>query len=330
MDEQQEDQLDRLIDELGPGGDVLKIRVLDWDLTSANDDLGYVEIELDSLESDKVHLDWHDLVTTDQRKAESKEAATGKIQVQVELVNVFSEDPGQALQVRVVVLRGRGLRAADAGGTSDPFCEIECGVFKRRTAIVMKTLDPEWCTARGGGRATFPPADDTLQLEVRDKDLLTSDFLGGTDVYLPDLEPGVESVMTLPLEGGHGKTRATGELKLAVVVSARVNEYGLVRSGASLQVTVISARGLRAADRGGTSDPFCVAKCGLDAFSTSVVQKTLEPKWTESYTFNRDPAAALKALDGAGGDVNTAVNHLLASQDSASPSKRTSKRFGVF
>ncbi len=300
MDEEQEDQLDRLIDELGPGGDVLKIRVLDWDLTSANDDLGYVEIELDSLEPEKVHLDWHELVTTDPRKADSKEAATGKIQVQVELVNVYSEDPAQALQVRVVVLRGRGLRAADAGGTSDPFCEIECGVFKRRTAIAMKTLDPEWCTARGGGRATFPPADDTLQLEVRDKDLLTSDFLGGTDLYLPDLEPGIESVMTLPLEGGHGKTRATGELKLAIVVSARVNEYGLVRSGASLQVTVISAKGLRAADRGGTSDPFCVAKCGLDAFNTSVVQKTLEPKWTESYTFNRDPVAALKALDGAG------------------------------
>ena len=130
---------------------------------------------------------------------------------------------------------------------------MECGAFSRRTPVVYKTLNPEWTETRGGGRMTFPPVDDTLQVEIRDKDLLTTDFLGGVDVYLPDLVPGEESVMSYDLEGGFGRTRSTGSIKLALLLSGNaVSEYGLAESKASLQVTVVSAKGLRAADRGGT------------------------------------------------------------------------------
>ncbi|GBG28739.1 Calpain [Hondaea fermentalgiana] len=287
----EDDQLDRLVDELGPGGDKLKISVKDWDMTSANDDLGYVEIDLDELTPDTVHIEWHEL-DTDNEKIE----VTGELQVQVEVANVFGGESGDLdLQVRVIVLRARGLRAADKTGTSDPFCVVECGTFSRRTPVVYKTLDPDWTSARGGGRFTFPPVDDTLQVEIRDKDVLSSDLLGAVDIYLPDLVPGEELVDTFALEGGFGKKRATGHVKLALLLSAQVNEYGLKASKASLQVTVVSAKDLRAADRGGTSDPFCVAKCGLDAFSTSVVKKSLAPRWIESYTFNPDPEATAAA-----------------------------------
>jgi len=303
-DKENADQLDRLVDELGPGGDVLKVSVYDWDLASANDELGIVEIDLDELESDKVHINWHELEATSE-----KYEATGSVQIQVEVVNVFGGKSGKEdLQVRVAVLRARGLRAADKEGTSDPFCIVECGTFSRQTPVVYKTLDPEWVDTRGGGRFTFPPTDNTLQVEIRDKDLFTSDFLGGTDIYLPDLPVGEEIVEWYDLEGGRGKTKATGQVKLALLLSMPVDEYGLKKAKASLQVTVVSARGLRAADRGGTSDPFCVAKCGMDAFSTSVIQKTLDPKWAEAYTFNANAVA--EEEDGAGEDEFERVDML--------------------
>ena len=245
------DQLDRLIDELGPGGDVLKITVKDYDLTSANDELGFVEIQLDELTPDELSIQWHELNSSNE-----KIAATGKVQVQVELVNVWG-GPDQDLQVRVTVLRAKGLRAADSNGLSDPFVQVECGTYSRRSAIVFKTLDPDWTETRGGGRFTFPPTDDTLQIEVKDKDLFTSDFLGGVDLYLPDMEHGVEVVQWYDLEGGTGKNRATGQVQLALLLSDRVEHHGLQKSKSSLQVTVIGAKGLRAADKGKVSRKRC-------------------------------------------------------------------------
>ena len=53
-----------------------------------------------------------------------------------------------------------------------------------------------------------------------------------------------------------------------------------------LQVTIVSATGLHAADFGGKSDPFAVV--GLDnlSYETATQNKTLEPRWDETFVFN--------------------------------------------
>ena len=56
---------------------------------------------------------------------------------------------------------------------------------------------------------------------------------------------------------------------------------GIQASDACLTVTIVSARGLRAADRGGTSDPFCLCRVGKEVFRTSTIKKTLDPEWDE-------------------------------------------------
>ena len=60
-----------------------------------------------------------------------------------------------------------------------------------------------------------------------------------------------------------------------------------MRSGATkprvvptaLRVSDVSALGLRAADRGGTSDPYVVFSCANNSFASPVLEKTLAPAW---------------------------------------------------
>jgi Ca2+-dependent lipid-binding protein len=47
-------------------------------------------------------------------------------------------------------------------------------------------------------------------------------------------------------------------------------------------VSELKAQGLLAADRGGTSDPFAVLRCGSEEFKTEVIKKTLDPVWTRN------------------------------------------------
>ncbi|RUP50358.1 hypothetical protein BC936DRAFT_139503 [Jimgerdemannia flammicorona] len=57
-------------------------------------------------------------------------------------------------------------------------------------------------------------------------------------------------------------------------------------SGA-LVVTFMEAKGLKAADRGGTSDPFVRLRVGKkEVFKTQHIKKTLSPTWNESYTLS--------------------------------------------
>ena len=64
-----------------------------------------------------------------------------------------------------------------------------------------------------------------------------------------------------------------------------------------LVVRVERAEGLRAMDRGGTSDPFCTLRCAGQTRRTAVKQRTLEPQWEEEHTFIVTSSAIQGALE---------------------------------
>ena len=54
-----------------------------------------------------------------------------------------------------------------------------------------------------------------------------------------------------------------------------------------IQLGVVQAAGLRKADMLGKSDPYCTIKWrGLDAGTTEVAPKTLDPMWDEEFSLD--------------------------------------------
>ena len=53
-----------------------------------------------------------------------------------------------------------------------------------------------------------------------------------------------------------------------------------------MQVTIVSASGLHAADFGGKSDPFAIVELNSRSYETATQNKTLEPRWDETFVFN--------------------------------------------
>merc|ERR1712137_932625 len=62
----------------------------------------------------------------------------------------------------------------------------------------------------------------------------------------------------------------------------------------TLCVTVVRAKNLVAADKGGTSDPYVKLRLGSTTQKTHVVKKCLNPTWNESFRFTIDNPTAHK------------------------------------
>ncbi|OZJ04246.1 hypothetical protein BZG36_02480 [Bifiguratus adelaidae] len=75
-------------------------------------------------------------------------------------------------------------------------------------------------------------------------------------------------------------------------LAAPVNAAGAPRAG-TLAITIVSAQGLTAMDKGGTSDPLVKVKSGSkNLHKTKTIKKTLSPEWNETFTVHVTPDQA--------------------------------------
>jgi len=187
---------------------------------------------------------------------------------------------GPPARVHVTVFRANNLRAADIGlrgAKSDPYVTVwvkDRPNTEIKSKVIPKCLDPEWNFQGTLERCKF---GDPLEFQVWDRDFAGSDDLLGRvaldfDAWHPD---GYEG--TLRLEET-GKKESTIDVKLEVL-PAPFDEEDKPRCF----VTMHSAWGLRAADFGGKSDPYCVVRSRgkRSSFRTKVVPKTVTPEWEE-------------------------------------------------
>lgn len=120
-------------------------------------------------------------------------------------------DPSESINnmgnLRVDVLDGADLPAADSNGKSDPYAKFELNgqdIFKTKTQ--KKTLNPTWneffevpITSRTAAK---------FHVNVYDYDFADKpDFLGGADINLDDLEPFRAKEVKLLLDGKSGSIR---------------------------------------------------------------------------------------------------------------------------
>uniref|UniRef100_A0A8C0C865 Multiple C2 and transmembrane domain-containing protein 1 n=1 Tax=Balaenoptera musculus TaxID=9771 RepID=A0A8C0C865_BALMU len=209
--------------------------------------------------------------------------------------------------VSITLIEGRDLKAMDSNGLSDPYVKFRLGHQKYKSKIMPKTLNPQWreqfdfhlYEERGG----------IIDITAWDKDAgKRDDFIGRCQIDLSALSREQTHKLELQLEEGEGHlvllvtltasaTVSISDLSINSLEDPKEREEILKRYSplrifhnlkdvGFLQVKVIRAEGLMAADVTGKSDPFCVVELNNDRLLTHTVYKNLNPEWNKVFTFN--------------------------------------------
>ncbi|XP_075885870.1 multiple C2 and transmembrane domain-containing protein 1 isoform X7 [Nelusetta ayraudi] len=209
--------------------------------------------------------------------------------------------------VSIALIEGRNLIPMDANGLSDPYAKFRLGQQKYRSKTVPKTLSPQW--REQFDLHLYEESGGVLEITVWDRDTgRRDDFIGRCQLDLSTLAKEHTHHLELPLEESRGYVVLLVTLTASAHVSIAdlsvtplddpqerceiLKRYRLLRSLSNLkdvgivQVKVMRAEGLMAADVNGKSDPFCVLELNNDRLQTHTVYKNLNPEWNKVFTFN--------------------------------------------
>ncbi|XP_041815488.1 multiple C2 and transmembrane domain-containing protein 1 isoform X2 [Chelmon rostratus] len=209
--------------------------------------------------------------------------------------------------VSIALIEGRNLIPMDPNGLSDPYVKFRLGHQKYRSKTVPKTLSPQW--REQFDLHLYEETGGVLEITVWDRDTgRRDDFIGRCQLDLSSLAKEHTHHLELPLEESRGSVVLLVTLTASAHVSIAdlsvtplddpqerreiLKRYGVWKSFSNLrdvgivQVKVMRAEGLMAADVNGKSDPFCVLELNNDRLQTHTVYKNLNPEWNKVFTFN--------------------------------------------
>ncbi|XP_056322395.1 multiple C2 and transmembrane domain-containing protein 1 isoform X2 [Danio aesculapii] len=209
--------------------------------------------------------------------------------------------------VSIRLIEGRNLIAMDQNGFSDPYVKFKLGPEKYKSKTIPKTLNPQW--REQFDLHLYDEEGGILEISVWDKDIgRRDDFIGQCELELWKLSREKTHKLDLHLEEDKGTLVLLVTLTATATVSISdlsVNllddpdqrqhisrRYSPLRSFFNLkdvgilQVKILRAEGLMAADVTGKSDPFCIAELCNDRLQTHTVYKTLNPEWNKVFSFN--------------------------------------------
>uniref|UniRef100_A0A665T4N8 Multiple C2 domains, transmembrane 1a n=1 Tax=Echeneis naucrates TaxID=173247 RepID=A0A665T4N8_ECHNA len=297
--------------------DPLYVKVFDYDFGLQDDFMGSAYLYLESLEHQRT-ID----VTLDLKDPQYPEHNLGSLELAVTLSP--KEGDGRDYQsmrlsdvhrkaqlwrgiVSISLIEGRGLQPMDANGLSDPYVKFRMGYQKYKSKTIPKTLNPQW--REQFDFHLYEEQGGYVDITVWDKDAgKKDDFMGRCTIDLSLLSKEHTHKLDLLLEEGEGVLVLLVTLTASAAVSISdlsinmlddpherhqiTQRYSLWRSFHNLkdvgvvQVKVIRAEGLMAADVTGKSDPFCVVELSNDRLQTHTVYKNLNPEWNKVFTFN--------------------------------------------
>nr|XP_020508034.1 multiple C2 and transmembrane domain-containing protein 1 isoform X2 [Labrus bergylta] len=309
-----EERVSLLLDTLR---DPLYVKVFDYDFGLQDDFMGSAYLHLESLEHQRT-LD----VTLDLKDPQYPENNLGSLELAVTLSP--KEDMKDAYQsmrlsdvhrkaqlwrgiVSISLIEGRSLQPMDANGLSDPYVKFRMGHQKYKSKTIPKTLNPQW--REQFDFHLYEEQGGYVDITVWDKDAgKKDDFMGRCTIDLSLLNKEHTHKLDLRLEEGEGVLVLLVTLTASAAVSISdlsvnmlddpnerhqiMQRYNAWRSFHNLkdvgvvQVKVIRAEGLMAADVTGKSDPFCVVELSNDRLQTHTVYKNLNPEWNKVFTFN--------------------------------------------
>lgn len=194
-------------------------------------------------------------------------------------------------KLKISAIEGRNLAPMDRTGKSDPYLKLFYGKLIRKTKTVNQDLNPVWnqdfiFQEVSGG--------EYLKIKCYDADRFGDENLGNARVNLEGIEEGAPKDVWVPLEKIN-----QGEIHLRIEVvasellqnpSTNGSENGShpTGDGCMVEVVLVEARDLVAANWGGTSDPYVSVRYGQIKKRTKVVYKTLNPAWGQTLEFTDD------------------------------------------
>ncbi|XP_062868413.1 multiple C2 and transmembrane domain-containing protein 2 [Trichomycterus rosablanca] len=203
----------------------------------------------------------------------------------------------------VTLVEGRDL---PDDGPGDVFVRFRLGEQKYRSKSQCKKSNPQWRERFDLNK--FPDGRNFLEICVWSKEgRRLEESYGMCEVDVSVLKVNTPQLFTCGLDQCRGKVVFIITLTMCSGVCVTdlcappldegherdnlLNKYSYknslknLRDIGFLQVKVLKASDLLAADLNGKSDPFCVLELGNDRLQTHTVYKTLNPEWNKVFTF---------------------------------------------
>ena len=271
----------------------MRVEVFDKDRITRDDSLGVASVSL------------LDLRKTREKVVEAELSTKGSVSLLVTWTAHGETPPvDPALmkrgRIHVQLKSAAGLKAADLNGKSDPYAVLTLCGKQHKSATVSKTLTPTWNETFEWEGTLGDLTSESLRVEVFDKDRITrDDSLGIATIPLLDLRTRREKDVdaTLSVQGTvvlhvewvpHAPSTTGTSSRTNPSAGSRVDDRMLLkRSQADLaakgmmEIKLLAASGLIAADANGLSDPYVVFKLGNVTHRSRVVPKSLNPNFND-------------------------------------------------
>ncbi|KAK7320035.1 hypothetical protein RJT34_04764 [Clitoria ternatea] len=186
-------------------------------------------------------------------------------------------------KLNITVVEAKDLAAKDKCGKFDPYIKLQYGKVVKRTKVAPPPAAPNpiW---NHSFEFDENSGDEYLNVKCFSEEIFGDENIGSARVNLEGLEDGSLKDVWIPLEGV-----SSGELRLKIEV-VRVDDQEGSKGSASgwIELVLIEARDLIAADIRGTSDPYVRVNYGNLKKRTKVVHKTLNPRWNQTLEFLDD------------------------------------------
>ncbi|XP_026122472.1 multiple C2 and transmembrane domain-containing protein 2-like isoform X1 [Carassius auratus] len=203
----------------------------------------------------------------------------------------------------ITLVEGRDL---PLDGQGDVFVRFKLGDQKYKSKSQVKKVNTQWRERFDFNQ--YPDTSSILEFEVVGKEgRRYEDCYGQCEIDLSGLPLNESTLFTRELDPGRGRvvllvtpSPCTGasitdlvappleephERDNILVKYSFRNSLKDLRDVGFLQVKVIKATDLMAADLNGKSDPFCVLELGNNRLQTHTIYKTLNPEWNKVFTF---------------------------------------------
>ncbi|KAJ4960703.1 hypothetical protein NE237_020613 [Protea cynaroides] len=184
-------------------------------------------------------------------------------------------------KLNVTVMEAKDLIAKDRSGKCDPYVKLQYGKALHKTRAIPHAMNPVWnqkfeFDELGGG--------EYLMIKCYSEDTFGDDNIGNARVNLEGLVEGSLRDVWVPLEKVN-----SGELRLQIE-AVRNDDQGAMSGSRNgwIELVIIEAKDLIAADLRGTSDPFVIVQYGNMKKRTKVMYKTLNPQWNQTLEFPED------------------------------------------